>query len=203
MRVLVIKSRNAEHVLAEIRTDNRQVDFTVDNTGGRLPKMIGRSYERLMNVLRNSSTLYADTPTTATAQLLRYVLDNGDVAEITTDGKTALLNGKLLDEQEKNVLFMSIRSGQIKVARKADMSAPIPVLPPVTKLKQAPVSTGIDDGLLSEFKKMANDQEEKDSMSSEQYDYHIENADLSDAEDPDYVKHMLYSLKYGASRDRK
>jgi hypothetical protein len=156
-----------------------------------------------MNVLHNSSTLYADTPTTATAHLLRYVLDNGDVAEITTDGKTALLNGKLLDEQEKNVLFLSIRNGQIRVARKADMSAPIPVMPPATKLKQKPANTGMDDGLLSEFKKMSADQQEREDMSNERYDHHIENADLSDAEDPDYVKHMLYALKYGASRDRK
>lgn len=202
MKVFVIKSYSAPQPLAEVRTDGRQVDFVVDNTDGRLPKMVGRNYSKLIQLMDTSSSMYMEAATSATAQLLRYVLDNGDVAEITTDGKTAMLNGTLLDENEKNVLFNSIRTGEIKVARKADRATPVPVLPPATKLRPN-IPSSMDKDLVNEMKKSAKQQDEEERNSSAEYDHQIEKADLRDADDPEYARDMMYRMKYGVSRGGK
>ena len=96
MRVLIVKSTSASAPLAEIRTDGRVLDFIVDNTDGALPEATQGSYERLISMVRRSSHMVIEEPQTPVAHLLRYVMNNGDVVEITTEGKTCLLNGKLL-----------------------------------------------------------------------------------------------------------
>jgi hypothetical protein len=200
MKVLTIKSHNSDHTLAEIRTDGRLVEFIVDNTNGKLSKLVGREYSKLEALLANSSVLYSEEPKVATAHLVRYVLDNGDVAEITTDGRTCLLNGKMLTEEEKVALFNAIRTGELKVAHKADRERPVPVLPPMQSMSQPQKQTGMDKDITSHFKSMLIDKEKDESNSDIEYDHEIENADLSSAEDPAYTKRLMYLLKYGEKR---
>ena len=88
MKVYVIKSDYSEVPLAEVRTDGDTVDFVVDNTNGKLPQMVQSSLPKLRMLCDNSSHMRLEEPKKATVNLLRYVMDNGDVVEITSDGHT-------------------------------------------------------------------------------------------------------------------
>jgi hypothetical protein len=139
-----------------------------------------------------------------TVNLLRYVLDNGDVVEVTTDGHTAILNGKLLGSEEKSALFVAIKRGEIKVARKADPSKPIPVFPtPTAQGGQItnPVKSEVSQGMIDAIRQRQSSLSKMRSLSSKSYDYEIENGDYAGAEDPSYCKEILYALRYGDSNE--
>ena len=197
MKVVVIKSDYSEIPLAEIRTDGDALDFVVDNTKGQLPKLFQNSYPKMQQVIGNSSHMTMSEPTKATVNLLRYVMDNGDVVEITSDGHTVILNGHLLPQEEKDALFNAFTRGEIKVARKTDVQQALPVVPsnPPTgfsepKGKMNPTVLGM----------VEDDQDKKDTareMATREYDPAIDDAHLSDAEDADWTKELMRWLKWG------
>ena len=92
MQIYVVKSHVSSTPLAEVRTDGRRCEFLVDNTNGKLPKACANSFERLKQIVGTSSHLTLESAKNATIGLLRYIMTNGDIVEMTTDGKTALLN---------------------------------------------------------------------------------------------------------------
>lgn len=203
MKVLIIKSTHADAPLAEIRTDLRLIDWITDSTDGALPEATQNSYQRLVSIINSSSHLSMEEPKMPVAHLLRYVLDNGDVAEITTDGKTCLLNGKLLTLEHKNALFAAIARKEVNVTRKADITRPIPVMPaqapkqqPQRKSSHKP---GVEAAISAELKKQAK----LHASSTIDYDHKIENMNLShisDYQEREKVKELAYALKYGKAR---
>lgn len=199
MKILVIKSITDDLPMAEIRTDGRVIEYIVDNTHGELPEETGNSYGKLMRLLHLSSYLRAEEPKELGGlSLLRYVMNNGDSVEMTTDGKTALVNGKLLSQPEKQALFDAVRSGKLQVSRKADITNPIPILP-ITPKTKAVGATNSDwnKQLQSEMDKIESKREKLKRLSTKSYDHEIEQMDLRAAEDPEWAKKLIYWLKYG------
>lgn len=198
IKIVVIKSDHSEVPLAEIRTDGRVLDFVVDNTDGQLPELFQNSYERMQQVVGKSSHMQMETPKKQTVNLLRYVMNNGDVVEITTDGHTCLLNGDMIDEDTKNALFAAVKRGEIKVSRKTDIQQALPIMPtPEPPQEAAPVKTGINPELRDTIKKEQAEADKNKQMATRQYDAEIENAQLHEAEDADWTRKMMYWLKYG------
>jgi hypothetical protein len=197
MKIFVIKSEHSEVPLAEVRTDGRVLDFVVDNTHGKLPELFQNSYEKMIQVVQKSSYMTLEQPKKATVNLLRYVLDNGDVVEITSDGHTALLNGNLLGQEEKDALFVAIKRGEIKVSRKTDIQQAVPVLPSAPPQVSKPVKIQSDSAMMDMVKKEQAAADQAQKLASKKYDQDIEDAQLHEAEDKDWTRKMLYWLKYG------
>lgn len=197
MKVYKIISSESEIPLAEIRTDGRAIEWTVDNTEGDLPKKVGNVFSELQRIVNGSSHLSLVEPTEPTAHLLRYVLNNGDVAEITTDGQTCLLNSKLLNPAEKQALFSAISSGTLGVAHKADQAYPIPVLPS-SKPNTTPERTKTEkEKLHAEVKKHLATKKKTEDKGNAYNDPAIEKIDFSYSDDPEFSKNLLYYIKHG------
>lgn len=201
-KVYKLLSSNSQYPLAEIRTDGNVIDVTVDNTDGKITEKI-KNFQQLTKLVRNSSVLSLKEDKEPTANLLRYVMDNGDIVEITTDGHTAILNSKLLSLEEKDALFAAIKRGDIKVSRKADLTQPVPVFPSSPKIEQAveKPEPSVSEGMMKVIQENQFKLSKLRSMSTKSYDYEIENGDYSGAEDPEYCKKMLYALRYGDSNE--
>lgn len=199
MELYVITSEYSDIPLAEIRTDGRSLEFTVDNTNGKLPASLGNDFSRLKKIINSSHHLRMSHPQDATLGLLRYSLENGDIIEVTTDGKSCLLNGDLLQEQEKDALFYAIANGHLKVKEKADLSRPIPILP---KVAPAPIKkeSEIDKEYMNGLKKSRAEKEQQDAIDSSKYDRRIEAIDFSDMDNPAFSQDLLYTLKYGTHK---
>jgi len=197
MKVVVIKSDYSEIPLAEIRTDGDALDFVVDNTNGQLPKLFQNSYPKMQQVVGNSSHLTMSEPTKATVNLLRYVMDNGDVVEITSDGHTVILNGHLLPQEEKDALFNAFTRGEIKVARKTDVQQALPVVPANPPPDFHSPKAKINDTVLGMVEKDQQKHDDDREMASREYDPAIDEANLSGAEDQDWTKELMRWLKYG------
>lgn len=184
--------------LAEIRTDGRNLEFVVDNTGGKLPYTAQGSFERLKEVVDQSSHLSLEEPDGVTAHLIKYSLSNGDVIEITTDGKTALLNGNLLTEPQKNAVFEAVRTKQLKVVRNS--GEPIPVVPskvvPAAQKPARKLNAGLIDGIQAQVRQHHSDI----FNGTRDYDPEIENSDYQGMERADDIKDFWYWLKYGDER---
>ena len=86
MKVYVLKSDYSDVPLAEVRESGGIIDFVVDNTEGKLPARVGKSMQALQQYVNGSSHMRLEGATKATVNLLRYVMTNGDVVEITSDG---------------------------------------------------------------------------------------------------------------------
>jgi hypothetical protein len=201
MKVYVIKSVNSDIPLAEIRTDGRSVDFIVDNTEGQLPSKVGNSLEALKKYLKSSS-IYLEEPTQPTAHLIRYVLSNGDVAEITTDGKTCLLNGNLLTEQEKYALFDAIKRKEIQVSRKSDDIQP--VLPKAQKPLEEIKPKQLHPTIQSQMKEYFEEKRKQLEKSTPDMDHEIEDSVAKmagDRQEVGFVRDLLYWLKHGGNRE--
>lgn len=198
IKVYKLISSNSQYPLAEIRTDGKSVDVFSDNTDGKITEKI-KTFQQLLRYVKNSSILKLVEDSKPSVNLLRYVMDNGDVVEITTDGHTAILNGRLLSSEEKDALFIAIKRGEIKVSRKSDPSQAIPLFPSVQRKEEAPIKSQLSEGMMDAIRKSQQKVTKLRSMSTKSYDYEIENGDYSGAEDPEYIKEMLYSLKYGDS----
>jgi hypothetical protein len=199
MKVYLITSEVASAPLAEIRTDGRKVDFIVDNTGGVLPRESGGDYERLVRMVSKSSHLKMKEPDKATSHLIRYVMDNGSVVEITTDGMTCLLDGELQDEQQKRALFAAIKSGQLKVARKSDNAVTVMASPTIEPPKVEKPKT--DAGVIHLLAIMHKQDEEMEKNYNRSYDKDIEDGDREYSDDPEFSKNFAYALKHGRGED--
>jgi len=204
MELYVITSTHSPVPLAEVRTDGTNIDWILDNTRGKLIRMSGGVWERLKFIIEQSSHLEMKTPSEATVGLLRYSLENGDIVEITTDGKTAQLNGQIISEGEKSVLMQAISSGQIKIKGKADIARPM-VIAPQTKtpeMEEERKSEKVTESYLSSVERSRGKAESAASTDNEKYDKKIESIDFSGSVFPALGKQLLYLLKYGEDNDR-
>ena len=199
METLKVLSANSEHALGECRTDKKAVDWIVDNTDGKLSKI--KTYEQLLKYVKRSTYLKLQPSHDATANLLRYVLNNGDVVEVTTDGRTAILNGNLLTAEEKDALMFAISNKDLQVAHKSDPSKPVQVMPKinVSDKQEELKSGGLSPDVIKAMEASDQKSQKARNTSNEYYDHDIETGDYRGAEDPEYVKQMLYKMKYGGS----
>jgi hypothetical protein len=201
MKVYQVISETSEVPLAEIRTDGNAVDFVVDNTEGQLPADVKNSFARLKQIVRSSHHMTLREPKGPTVNLLRYVLDNGDVIEITTDGSTCMLNGQLLDEAQKKSLYNAIRSRQLNVS--ARPSEPVPVMPTPEQKGEQQVEVGHRSAsvvaLLSE---MNRKQEDLEATYGPHGDSGIDGRDYSYSDSPEDSRQLAYFLKYGTGGRR-
>jgi hypothetical protein len=198
MKILVVNSTYSKVPLCEVRTDGHILDFIVDNTEGKFPRETAGRYDKLMQIVGKSSHLSISQPDKAAVGLHRYMLNNGDVVEVTTDAKTAVLNGRMLNTQERDALFAAIQRREIRVTRKANIEAPIPILGAQQQEVSLPKPpTGFDPMVTDELKRQDQEKRQIAKRNSAAYDEEIEKADLRGAEDPTWVKQMLYQLKYG------
>lgn len=202
MKIFVITSETSPTPLAEVRTDGNRVDFVVDNTEGSLPAAIKGSYDRLAQMCRGSSHLRMTEPKQATVNLLRYVMSNGDVIEITSDGRTCQLNGQLIDENAKNALFQAIRRGDLKVARKTDEPVPVvPTPPQAAQTEQEKVEIGHRSReVIQMLADMHRKQKELQETYTSQSDPEINDRDYSYSDDADFSKNLARVARYGGSR---
>jgi hypothetical protein len=200
VRVLIVKSTRTEIPLAEVRTDGRIVHFIVDNTEGSLPDQTQGSLEKLMKLVHNSSHLIIEEPKKATVGIYRYMLDTGDVIEMTTDGKTAILNGKLLNEQEKAAIFNAVKNKEINVKNKTNIETPIPIFG-TQKVKKQPEKSKqelkFNPLILQHIKENIDKTEKIRKNASKEYDEELEQIAKTDLENPDGFRKLLYALKYG------
>lgn len=200
IKIVVIKSDHSEVPLAEIRTDGRVLDFVVDNTNGKLPGLFQNSFQRMNEIVQKSSHLQMEEPKKQTVNLLRYVMDNGDVIEITSDGHTCMLNGDMVDEDTKNALFAAVKRGELKVARKTPIQEALPIMPTPPAPDQEPskpTKVTMSPGVTGMIKKQQAEADRNKQLASKKYDQDIENAKLHEADDKDWSRSMLYWLKYG------
>lgn len=200
MKIFVVKSDYAETPLAEIRTDGRVLDFVVDNTNGKLPKMFQNSYQKMIEAVDKSSHMTLEQPKKATVNLLRYLMDNGDVVEITSDGHTCMLNGDIVDQDTKDALFAAVKRGEIKVSRKTPIQEALPILPTQQAPEQEPAKptkVTMSSGVTDMIKKQQAEADKNRQLASKKYDQDIENAKLHESEDKDWTRKMMYFLKYG------
>lgn len=158
MKVLRVVSEYVDVPLLEVRTDGKNIEVIVDNTNGKISKELDNTLGSLQAYVQHSSHLKIEEPSEPAAHLYRYLLENGDVAEVTTDGATCLLNGKLLSRPEKAAFFEALSSGKVKVARKADVQNPIPVTSgPRQQQEQQPIK--LDRHLMALYRQQEEQEE--------------------------------------------
>lgn len=202
METYIIKSTESKVIVAKIRTDGKRVQFILDNTKGELPKKAGDDFSKLQNFINQSSHLELQKDDLKNYSIIRYLLNNGDVVEVTNDLKTMFVNGTLLSDIEKQQLLNLLATNQLQVASQDGSSLPISVA-----LKQVQENSTTNTEIRQKLRlnptylkymlEYVRNQDRLDKMSNANYDYNIESQDYSDAEDPDFVKKMLYLFKYG------
>jgi hypothetical protein len=199
IKIVKIVSDMSAVPIAEVRTDGEQIEFIVDNTNGELPHTVGRSFSKLQNFIANSSHLRAEESKEATAHFVRYLMNNGEVIEMTTDQKTILVNGVLLDEPQKNALFQMLNSGTIKIVSSSDETKPIPVpsVPNTKKLEPIREPREVIHYKSEEKKRL----EALQKRATPKYDPEIEHSDYSSVDNPEFTKKLWYFLKYGDRRN--
>lgn len=203
MKVYVVTSSVGSAPLAEVRTDGSRMEFIVDNTNGNLPSAVGASFDKLQQLVRGSSHLRMDEAKSPTATLVRYVMDNGDVVEITTDGRTVILNGQLVDEQQKMALFQAIKRGEIKVSRRAD--APVPVLPALASTPEPPKppkGSNPSEGAMKHLNEMRKRKRTSELNASGTSDREIDGRDYGYSDDPAFSKAIAYYARHGTGGPR-
>jgi len=197
MKIYVIKSKESPVDLAEIRTDGNRLEFIVDNTDGHFPMIVSGSFQKLKRLVERSHHIVMEEPSKPTTYIQRFLLSTGELVEITTDGKTALLNGRLLEAKEKEALLGAIYSGQIQVKHKPqDMNEAIPVLPSFKKVPEKAPPPQYDKEMIDSFLKEIKSRKAARKNNSKEYDYEIENADYVNKKEAEDVKKLWYALKY-------
>jgi hypothetical protein len=203
IKIYVIKSLHSGLPLAEIRTDGHAIEVIVDNTEGEITNLAAQGLKALEATLAQSSHLSMEPATEATPRLLRYVLSTGESVEITTDGKTATVNGKLIDEQKKQMLFQMIAGGQVKVTHKDSPDQALPIYPEHKKNPMDSIKAHNDSSeMISKIAKKAREDKDKETPADENHDSHIESLDYSEFDDPKFVKNTLYLMKHGKYGNR-
>lgn len=120
MKIFNIISNIDDKKLAEIRTDKESAQTLLDQTGGKIEAMFSKGFEKGKKLVENSSAIRIERYDGQTIRIYRYLLENGDMVVITSDGQTLSLNGKLLDANHKQRFLEILASGQIKVSKKSD-----------------------------------------------------------------------------------
>lgn len=184
--------------LAEIRTDGRKYEVFDDRTDGAIERMGGGDWPTLVRRLKLSSALRLRIKREGNPGILRYMLDSGDVAEVTTDGRTAILNGDILSEQQKNALMAAIANGQVTVTHKQQIAKPSPLGEAISEPAGpfSPTDSGRSERQ-ARFRAGAERSKAKKSNYNKNYDPSIDNMPTAGLEWPEHAKHMAYLLKYG------
>jgi len=197
MELYVITSDHSSIPIAEIRTDGKNIDWIIDNTKGKLKHISQGNFEVLRSVVSKSSHLKMTVPEQATVGILRYTLENGDMVEVTTDGKTAMLNGRVMEENEKYGLMSAINSGKLKVKGKADITKPIPLAPRPKIPYRKKAESKVNSNLYKSFSKLDKQQKDEESQNNSRKDKKIDSIDFGQTEYPNIARQLLYLLKYG------
>lgn len=122
MKALLIRSPHTNETLAEIRTDGKLVQFLFDKTNGKIQALFKDGLMAGINAIDESDNL--EIVKNDGIKSYPYTLTNGDVISISTDGKTACLNGRMLTPEEFKRVHELLATGKLKVASKADLSYP-------------------------------------------------------------------------------
>lgn len=194
----IVKSTASPKVLCEFRTDGNSIEYMVDNTDGNIQMMLGKNFAEAKEAIRNSSHITMEPSTKRTHGYFRYLLDNGDTVEITADGLTCLVNGQLVNEQQKNILMDAIVSGQVTVKNKANINSPT-IVPPYRRPAPAPKKE-IDHSQMAFMRALNKNyatMEEEEKEASSDFDHRIERADYSNSEDPSFSKSLGYLVTHG------
>lgn len=117
LQEIILGSTHHMGPLAEIRTDGHILEIIQDYTGGKITKDLKGSYERLQKLIRKTSHLTVSITDDLKLQLQKFHLDTGDVIEVTQDGKTALLNGALVPDLLKGLLFDALNEGKVSAKK--------------------------------------------------------------------------------------
>ena len=201
MKIYVIKSSYHSEPLATVRTDGTNLDWVEDNTDGKLPASVP-NLQRLKQMCSNSSHLTMEEPSDQKIGLLRYVMANGDIVEITSDGASAMLNGTLLDEEHKSALMTAIANGGIKVAHKADTRQSIPIMATPTQSKLPERKPEIDADEMKAIQHHRQKENKSAKSDSSDHDSRIEDMDFGDT-DAAMGKSLMYQLKYGVAKGER
>jgi hypothetical protein len=206
VQIFVIRSDLSPVPLAEVRTDGKSVEFVVDNSNGELPKVSQGLLQNLRSFCGNSSHLTMEQSSENIAHFVRYMLNNGEVVELSTDHKTVLINGKLLDEQHKEILFDMIRTGEVKVTSSSNEAYPVPSIPAPKPAQPASTVSEHHVRIKTALQLMKQEQARRDEMmkwSSPDYDPEIESADFSSMDNygADFTKKLWYFMRYGDQKN--
>ena len=117
LQEILLESIYHDGPVAEIRTDGHVIEIIEDHTGGKIAKDLRGSYDRLVKLVQKSSHLTANVQGELKEKMKRFELDTGDIVEVTEDGKTALLNGALVPDLLKSLLFDALNEGKISTNR--------------------------------------------------------------------------------------
>lgn len=198
LETYILTSDYGSKPLAAIRVVGDKYELTLDNTMGKVDRLGQGSFSRLRTSVEKSSHMHLTEDDTPVPQYHRYLLNNGDVVEITADGKTAVLNGELLAEDAKNQLLDMLATNQIEVQHGRD-DQPMTALPIVRQQKRKVVRNArkMDNGLLGGIEERRMEQDRVAKRCSIQYDPILEDAQFSTL-DPEFTKTLGYGLKYNA-----
>lgn len=197
MEILVITSKYHKQPLAEIRTDGSNIEWIFDATDGKLNDMAQGDINRLKEVIGKSSYLDIHSPEDSSVGMLRYMMENGDIVEVTTDGKTAILNGMILDDQKKKTLMQLINSGKLKVKTRARLEDPVTVAVAAPIRPDERKRSKYEQLMTKEIEKNQQEEEARESLNSKDRDYDIESMDFSELPNPEFGRQLMYLLKYG------
>lgn len=192
---LVLRSKYSEKPLAQIIVSGNKFDVTVDNSGGTLDRF-DHDLSALQSYVSGSSHLTLEQTTDAIPTFLRFLLNTGDVLEVTEDGRVALLNGEFLSPEEQLHLAAQIQSGAVQAKGEASKYQAVPQPP-----KFAPPPQIVPDSsrwiYLATGKAEARQKkrQEQDEQSSKYYDDVIEGAKF-DTIDPEFTKNLAYGFQY-------
>jgi hypothetical protein len=198
LETYILTSDYSNKPLAAIRAVGPRYEILEDNTDGQVDQLAQGDFNRLKQIVAKSSHMKLVQDDRPMPQYHRYMLNNGDIVEITSDGKTALLNGELLGEQEKAELLNMLATNQLQVEHGRE-DRPLTAMPKmkVQEKEAVPVQPHLNSGIMSgiDERKMAKQQQRR--QASVQYDPFLEKPDFGTL-DQEFTKQLGYGLKYGA-----
>lgn len=124
MKIFEIKSNLNGKKLAEVRTDGTTAQVLYDSTGGKISSMFSSGFDQGKEEIAESGVVSLSPYSGQSIRVYRYLLENGDLVLITSDGLTVSLNGSILDENYKQRLLEALSSGVLKVKSKSDAVDP-------------------------------------------------------------------------------
>jgi len=118
MKLLKVQSRLTGETLAQLRAVQDEVQVVSDKTNGMISQVFESGLTTGKQKLDRSSALALVQDDTG-IQIHRYLLANGDLVQITSDGVTVVLNGQILDEDYKQRLLQALAEQQLTVIQKS------------------------------------------------------------------------------------
>ena len=112
--------------LADIRTDGTNISWISDKTDQhKISRRFKNDFKFLKKITDKVSTLDLVQVEQEVA-VSRYILPNGDLAEVTADGKTYIVNGTIQSKEEALALQQLIETNHIPVAQLTFLNSPAP-----------------------------------------------------------------------------